>query len=161
MPAKAGGASYGFHTICMGRSLRFLAGSRLLRGSLEDRQEITCAIQDGVRPMQNIAEFRIIGRIGKVEVKEKVTYLSVASNYNRKDGDDWKTDPHWNSVTLFDKLAKRLTASKGDLVHITGRVRQNQYEAGGSTHYDVDLIADGIAILARKDGGPADDEKQD
>ena len=83
--------------------------------------------------MQNIAEFRIIGRIGKVEVKEKVTYLSVASNYNRKDGDDWKTDAHWNSVTLFDKLAKRLTASKGDLVHITGRVRQNQYEAGGST----------------------------
>src|SRR3546814_18960581 len=81
--------------------------------------------------MQNIAEFRIIGRIGKIEVKEKVTYLSVASNYNRKDGDDWKTDAHWNSVTLFDKLAKRLTASKGDLVHIIGRVRQNQYEAGG------------------------------
>ena len=70
--------------------------------------------------MQNIAEFRIIGRIGKVEVKEKVTYLSVASNYNRKDGDEWKTDAHWNNVTLFDKLAKRLTASKGDLVHITG-----------------------------------------
>src|SRR3546814_10205269 len=66
-----------------------------------------------VRAMQNIAEFRIIGRIGKIEVKEKVTYLSVASNYNRKDGDDWKTDAHWNSVTLFDKLAKRLTASKG------------------------------------------------
>src|SRR3546814_14869138 len=82
--------------------------------------------------MQNIAEFRIIGRVGKIEVKEKVTYLSVASNYNRKDGDDWKTDAHWNSVTLFDKLAKRLTASKGDLVHIIGRVRQNQYEAGGS-----------------------------
>ena len=111
--------------------------------------------------MQNIAEFRIIGRIGKIEVKEKVTYLSVASNYNRKDGDDWKTDTHWNSVTLFDKLAKRLTASKGDLVHITGRVRQNSYEAGGTTRYDVDLIADGIAILAKKDGGPADDEKQD
>ena len=36
--------------------------------------------------MQNIAEFRIIGRIGKVEIKEKVTDLSVASNYNRKDG---------------------------------------------------------------------------
>ena len=111
--------------------------------------------------MQNIAEFRIIGRIGKVEVKEKVTYLSVASNYNRKDGDDWKTDTHWNSVTLFDKLAKRLTPSKGDLVHITGRVRQDNYEAEGVTHYGVDLIADGIAILARKDGGPADDQQQD
>ena len=38
---------------------------------------------------------------------------------------------------------------------------KNQYEAGGSTHYGVDLIADGIAILAKTDGGPADDEKQD
>ena len=108
--------------------------------------------------MQNIAEFRIIGRIGKVEVKEKVTYVSVATNTNRKDGDDWKTETHWNSVTLFDKLAKRLTAAKGDLVHITGRVRQNSYQASGTTRYDVDLIADGIAILAKKDGGPAEDE---
>lgn len=41
MPAKAGEASYGFHPIAWGRSLRFLAGSRLLRGPLEDRQEIT------------------------------------------------------------------------------------------------------------------------
>jgi single-strand DNA-binding protein len=111
--------------------------------------------------MQNIAEFRIIGRIGKIEVKEKVTYVSVASNYNRKDGDDWKADTCWNSVTLFEKLAKRLNASKGDLVHITGRVRQNNYEAGGTTHYGVDLIADGIATLAKKDGDPADDEKHD
>ena len=111
--------------------------------------------------MQNIAEFHIIGRIGKIDAAKDVTHLSVAANYNRRDGDDWKTDAHWNSVTLFDKLAKRLTASKGDLVHITGRVRQNQYEAGGSTHYGVDLIADGIAILAKKDGGPADDDKQD
>lgn len=110
--------------------------------------------------MQNIAEFRIIGRVGKVEVKEKVTYLSVASNYNRKDGDDWKTVTHWNNVTLFEKLAKLLTAAKGDLVHITGRVRQNSYEANGTTHYGVDLIVDGIAILVRKDGSPAD-EAQD
>ncbi len=109
--------------------------------------------------MQNIAEFRIIGRIGKVEVKEKVTYLSVASNYNRKDGDDWKTDTHWNSVTLFDKLAKRLTAGKGDLVHITGRVRQNAFEANGTTRYGVDLIAEGIGILVKKDGAPAEDDK--
>src|SRR3546814_11392839 len=89
--------------------------------------------------MQNIAEFRIIGRIGKIEVKEKVTYLSVASNYNRKDGDDWKTDAHWNSVTLFDKLAKRLTGSKGHLVHIFGRVSPNQNDRGGSPHQGLHL----------------------
>ena len=84
--------------------------------------------------MQNIAEFRIIGRIGKVEVKEKVTYLSVASNYNRKDGDDWKTDAHWNSVTLFDKLAKRLTASKGDLfTSLVASARTNMRQAAAPT----------------------------
>ena len=44
---------------------------------------------------------------------------------------------------------------------ITGCIRQNNYEAGGTTLYDVDLIADGIAILAKKDSGPADDDKQD
>ena len=31
---------------------------------------------------QNIAEFRIIGRIGKITAREKVTYVSVAANYN-------------------------------------------------------------------------------
>jgi integrase len=51
-----------------------------------------------------------------------------------------------------------MTASKGDLVHITGRVRQNSYEANGTTHYRVDLIAEGIAILAKKDGGPVEDD---
>jgi single-strand DNA-binding protein len=35
---------------------------------------------------QNIAEFRIIGRIGKVTLRDKVAYVQVAS-YNRRDGD--------------------------------------------------------------------------
>ena len=109
--------------------------------------------------MQNIAEFRIIGRIGKIEIKEKVTYVSVASNYNRRDGDDWKSDTHWNNVTIFGKLAERIAKSeKGDMVHITGRLRQNSYEAGGSTHYGVDLIADGFATLVKASGTPPEED---
>lgn len=34
--------------------------------------------------MQNIAEFRIVGRIGKIEAKDKVTFIDVAANYGRK-----------------------------------------------------------------------------
>lgn len=49
--------------------------------------------------MQNIAEFHIIGRIGKIDAAKDVTHISVAANYNRRDGDKWKTDPHWNRVT--------------------------------------------------------------
>lgn len=34
--------------------------------------------------MQNIAEFRIIGRVGKITEYDKVTKVSVASNYNAR-----------------------------------------------------------------------------
>jgi single-strand DNA-binding protein len=77
---------------------------------------------------QNIAEFRIIGRVGRIRPLEKVTYVSVASNYNRKDGETWKTDTHWNSVVCFGTVAAQVgNVEEGDLVHITGRVRENNH----------------------------------
>jgi single-strand DNA-binding protein len=109
--------------------------------------------------MQNIPEFHIIGRIGKIDVAKDVTYISVAANYNRRDGDEWKTDPHWNRVTLFGKQRDRLAkAEKGDLVRITGRVRQTSYETEGSTRYGVDMIADGLAVFAKASGKPSEDD---
>ena len=100
--------------------------------------------------MQNIAEFRIIGRVGKVTSNDKVTYLDIAANYSRKVGDQWQDDVHWNRVTLFGKAKERAdTLAKGDLVHVTGRVRQNRYEKDGTPQFGVDLIADGIAALIR------------
>jgi single-strand DNA-binding protein len=109
--------------------------------------------------MQNIAEFHIIGRIGKIDKSKDVCHISVAANYNRRDGDEWKTDPHWNRVTVFGKLRDRLAkAEKGDLVRITGRVRQTSYEAEGNTRYGVDMIADGFAVLAKASGKPAEEQ---
>lgn len=109
--------------------------------------------------MQNIAEFHIIGRIGKIDRAKDVTHLSVAANYNRRDGDEWKTDTHWNRVTLFGKIRDRLAkADTGDLVRVTGRVRQSSYEAEGATRYTVDLLAEGFAILAKANGKPTDEE---
>lgn len=100
---------------------------------------------------QNIAEFRIIGRIGKIRPLEKVTYVSVASNYNRRDGDDWKTDTHWNSVVCFPKIAAQVeNAEEGDLVHITGRTRENSHSGDAGIVYKTELIADSFSILARK-----------
>ena len=114
--------------------------------------------------MQNIAEFRIIGRIGKVDVKDKVAFLDIAANYGRKVGDDWEDDTHWNRVTLFGKrIARAAKMGKGDLVHVTGRVRQSRYEQNGETVYGVDLIAARIGVIV-KNGKPADrddDEGED
>ncbi|WP_371420055.1 single-stranded DNA-binding protein [Tardiphaga sp.] len=101
--------------------------------------------------MQNIAEFRIIGRIGKITAMDKVTYLDVASNYARKDGDAWKDDTHWNRITLFGRTKERADRlSTGDLVHITGRIRQSRFERDGETHYGTDIIADRMGVLIRK-----------
>ena len=102
---------------------------------------------------QNIAEFRIIGRIGKITSREKVTYVSVAANYNRRDGDDWKTDTHWNSVVCFSNVASQVEAAgKGDLVHVTGRVRENNHGEGNDVTYRTELIADSFSVLAKADG---------
>lgn len=111
--------------------------------------------------MKNIAEFRIIGRIGQADVKDKVAFLDLASNYGRKVGDDWEDDTHWNRVTLFGKNIDRAAKmGKGDLVHVTGRVRQSRYERNGETVYGVDLIGQSIAVIARN-GKPADERGDD
>lgn len=102
---------------------------------------------------QNIAEFRIIGRIGRITKREKVNYVNVAANYNRRDGDEWKQDTLWNSVVCFSNVTSQLaTAEIGDLVHITGRVRENQHGEDNDIAYRTELIADTFSVLARGTG---------
>ena len=109
--------------------------------------------------MQNIVEFHIIGRLGRIDPAKNVTHISVATNYHRREGETWKSDPQWHRITLFGKLRDRLAnATIGDLVRITGRIGQSSYKVEGHTHYSVDLIADGFAILAKAKGKPAGDE---
>jgi len=58
-----------------------------------------------------------------------VATLDVAANYGRKVGNNWEDDTHWNRVTCFGKNIDRADKmAKGDLVHITGRVRQSRYD---------------------------------
>src|SRR3546814_20698973 len=67
-------------------------------------------------------------------------------------------DTHWDEVTQFGKLIERGgKAQKGDLVHITGRVRQNSYDTAEGRRYTVELIADGFAVLAK---GSEDRDKE-
>ena len=51
--------------------------------------------------MQNIVEFHIIGRLGRIDAAKNVTHISVATNYNRREGETWKSDPQWHRITLF------------------------------------------------------------
>lgn len=107
--------------------------------------------------MKNISEFRVIGRVGRIEILNKVAYLNVAANYGRKVDGEWCDDTHWNRVTLFGQCIERAQKMEtGDLIHVTGRVRQTKYDRGGEAVYGVDLICDGLAVLASRSGSTDD-----
>ncbi|WP_235199486.1 single-stranded DNA-binding protein [Sphingomonas sp. RIT328] len=100
--------------------------------------------------VQNIAEFRLIGRVGRIDVREKVAHVDVASDYHRRSATGWLQDTHWNRVTLFGRLVRRAAQLiKGDIIHVTGRVRQNGYERDGGRIPSVELIAARFACLGR------------
>lgn len=102
---------------------------------------------------KNVAEFHIIGNIGKVTRREKVSYVSVAANYNWQQDGEWKTDTVWNSVVCFQNVASQLDgATVGDLVRITGRPRETRHGEGAEERFRVELIADTFSVLAKGSG---------
>ena len=106
---------------------------------------------------RDTAEFHIIGNIGSIRPREKVTYVRVAVKYSRKEGDEWTEHTRWNSVTCFGKVAEKAQkAGVGDLVRITGVPEETAYERGGETIYGTDLIAKHFYIHNRA-GNSGDD----
>ncbi len=103
--------------------------------------------------MRNIAEFTLIGRVGTIKHVGKTVRVSICANYPFKDDKgQWKEDPHWNEVTIFTKSIQSYVnehVSKGDLVHVRGRLRQNSFERDGHRIYTVDLIAQEFGRLAQ------------
>src|SRR3546814_9140634 len=88
---------------------------------------------------------------------EKVTYVKVAANYNRRVDDEWKEYTRWNSVTCFGREAELAQkAGIGDMVRITGSPEQSSYERGEETIYSTDLIASSFSVLNSTGGAEAD-----
>lgn len=102
--------------------------------------------------MKNIAEFIIIGRIGKVEVLNTATRLSIASNYRRRsENGSYADDTHWNTVVVFAESTRCYIGehvARDDLVMARGRLRQSSWDKDGDTRYGVDLICLDFARLA-------------
>lgn len=104
--------------------------------------------------MINNAQFRIIGRIGKINTQEKVTHLSIASDRQVKDKDgNWTTETNWNTVTTFsDQMRKRIANPKvgrqGNLIIVEGSIQTNAYEKDGTKIYKTNLIAQDFDVLS-------------
>lgn len=104
--------------------------------------------------MINFAKFEIIGRIGEIDTKPKITNISVCANYRRRgEGDQWIEDSYWNRVVIFSDGQRKYIDEKvqvGDLVRIAGRLRDTSYERDGTTHYMTDRIVEEFGVLATK-----------
>ena len=112
--------------------------------------------------MINEAEFRIVGRVGRITQVGKATKVSICANYSyRQDDGSYADQPHWNTVTVFpqgtqDYIGKHVAV--GDLVMTTGRLRESSYEKDGATVYTVDLIATRFGRLAGKQDASTEEQ---
>lgn len=103
--------------------------------------------------MINNAQFQIIGRIGSINANGKVTHISIASDRQVKEGDNWITKTDWNTVTVFSEaLRKRLANTKvgrpGNQVIFQGSIQSNAYEKDGEKIYKTNLVAQDFDVLS-------------
>ena len=104
--------------------------------------------------MKNIAEFTIIGRIGKVEVLNTATQLSIASNYRRPasgGGQLCRRHPLEQPVMAILPRAPAATSAStlpGRSGDGPGPAAPELLEQDGETRYGVDLIRLDFARLA-------------
>lgn len=71
--------------------------------------------------------------------------LSIADDFGRKDrGGTWqKQGTNWYRVTLWRDMAENAAElSKGDLVIVTGRLEQREYESAGETKRSIEIQAE-------------------
>ena len=104
---------------------------------------------------RNCAEVHIIGNFVRAAKLEGVTKVTVASNLQKKQGDAYVDDPHFNTVNVWAKHSQDFIADEvevGDLLRISGRVRESSYEdsKSGEKVYTVDIHASQLDRLAKK-----------
>lgn len=104
---------------------------------------------------RNCAEFHIIGNFVRAAKLEGVTKVTVASNMQKKQGDEYVDDPHFNTVNVWSKHSQDFIdreVKAGDLLRISGRIRESSYEDKKTSEkvYGVDLHASSFDRLAKK-----------
>src|SRR3546814_11093924 len=106
--------------------------------------------------MINFAKFEIIGRIGEIDAKPKVTNISVCAHYRRRaEGDQWIEDSYWNSAVIFSDGQRKYIdeqAQVGDLVRLAGRLRDPPYERTRPPHYTHDRLIRGLGAIGITSG---------
>lgn len=87
-----------------------------------------------------------------------VARMRVVTNARRLVNGEWEdTDTSWWSLTAFGRTAEAAVEQlhKGDLVLVTGKIKQREWEKDGVKRTSADVVADDLAKVCRSDQVPA------
>ena len=104
--------------------------------------------------MPSLNRVELIGHLGRdPELKytnggKAVVKFSVATSFGS--GDQEQTE--WHNVVTWEKQAEACNKvlSKGDLVHVEGRMVTRSYEKDGVKRYSTDVVAHRVLFLKTK-----------
>ena len=110
-------------------------------------------LKEGMKRMNTIAEFTIIGRVGEIKQVGSTLRVSVASSFSRRDNSgEWVERTRWNEVTVFGEGTRgyvKRNIVKGDLIFTSGSMGQTKWEKDGETFYGVTLACERIERLCK------------
>lgn len=96
--------------------------------------------------------------------------FSLVTEHGKKVNGEWEQIPTFHNIIIWGGLGKYVgeNAQKGDMVTVTGRLEKRTYEKNGSKRIAVEIIADDIVGVKKRDGfsdtnqsHPDDDFPQD
>jgi single-strand DNA-binding protein len=111
--------------------------------------------------MADLNHVTIIGRLTRdAELKyissgQAVCKFSIASNYRKKDGDQWKDEANFFDVVLWGRQGETLNQYlvKGKMVGIEGELRQDRWQQDGQNRSKVEIVANNIQLLSSSGTG--------
>lgn len=111
----------------------------------------------------SINRVNLSGNVGRdpelksTQAGTSILSFSLAVNERVKKGDEWTDYTNWVDVVVFgrraDSLGKILT--KGMKVALDGRLRYSAWERDGQKRSKLEVIAEDIDIMQRRDGAHA------
>ncbi len=91
-----------------------------------------------------------------------VTTFSIASNYSKKEGDQWVEEVNYFDVTAWGRQGEALNQylQKGQEIAVTGELRQDRWEKDGQKRSKVGIKANSIKLLGGKSNGGQSNNNQ-
>lgn len=106
----------------------------------------------------------LLGNVGQdpevrtLETGVKVARLRLATTeriFNRQ-ANETTEHTEWHTITLWRGLAEVVDkyVRKGSQIYVEGRIRGREWEKDGVKHYAIDIVADDMKLLGRRQDNP-------